>query len=155
MTRNAKHIAQLPVRMLIKFVDFSNFVGLCVRKLGFWVAFSFGQGWQSMSSILCKHVQGVVLGCSKEKVIRIDAKPVVAFMADKKTFWNWALKKSPSQSMGLMANRPISPVFVGLESTITRSGFGAVPVPAGFCFIKFFDETLLDAFAFHCHRSLF
>ena len=151
MTRNIKHLGQLAIGILARFVDLTNLVSLPVSQFGPGVVLALRRCGQYMAAFLAEHVMSIVLWRSEKKVVRVDASPVIAFVANEKSFWNWTSKKFPRNPMSLFVSWVVSSFFVGCKLTVLSTSKSAVPVPAGLGFVDLLKEAFLDTFAFHSH----
>jgi hypothetical protein len=106
------------------------------------------QSFENMTSIFGEHIKSIILSGSQEKVVRVNAKPNIALVANEKSFWNCTSKKFPGDPMSLMARRMIPSFFVGAKLSIAGSGCGASPEPTSIGFVNFVHESFKDAFVF-------
>lgn len=138
--------SKLEIAISTSFVKLSNFLSLFKGKLR--LALS--------PSAFLDHIHGIFLGCAKKQMIGVNTEPNVALVTNKKSFWNLASKKLPRKPMRRMAYYVFSAFFIGVELPVARSGFGAVPKPAGtfVCFINFLNESFVNVFAFHSHMGM-
>lgn len=70
-------------------------------------------------------ILNIVFVCSREEVVGIAARPVVASMTDQKPFWNGTIRKLPSQAMGAPTHSIYSNITVasGIRSFFTVPAF--------------------------------
>lgn len=124
--------------------DTTNTKGVPERLLGFAQSVAsanfnnlrFGQLGKSMRrpakdfvSALCDHVVGVFFVGSKEKVVGVDASPIVAFVADAQPVGYRAVMNKPRKTMG---RNKLSECKQPIPSAVC-----ADPVPAGVRFLNF------------------
>jgi len=77
------------------FYQLSDLMHIHFVKLSHRLAFAF---WWIVSSFLVA-VQIVIRFCSKPKMLRVNANPIVASVQHAKAIWNWTIGKYPSNPM--------------------------------------------------------
>lgn len=78
----------------------------------------------TLSTPLFSEIIGIILGCSKKQMARIDARRIVAMM----TYLQFILKRAEGQEIRISLSRYRTPIYI--EIPISRCAFLPVPNPA-------------------------
>lgn len=114
-------------------IFFPNFYYLTFNQLGF-------------LSVLFKHVHGVFMSSSEEKMGWIYAQPVVTCMANAKMFFYVSIIEPKRNSMGKLRSLfSLGSWIKKNHSSISVFHFCASPYPTFFSFIKFRIKSALNS----------
>jgi len=92
-----------------------------------------------ITSSFLKHVVGIILRCSKEEVIRVNAMSNVALMTNKFSFRNFSPVNNPGLAMGTYR----MPCSWNMKHPSAIAKFCSSPKPACFTFENMLKENLL------------
>lgn len=120
---HAKHVGKLPSRgaSLRQFPNAKNVLGC---QLGAWIRFAKASVIMA-ASILGVHVCAVITMRAKEKMFGIDARRIIAFVADQDSFGDRAIVQLVGVAMGKDGNS------AGANASVVATLNGTCPHPAG------------------------
>lgn len=94
---------------------------------------------------LCDCIKSVVVMGSKEKVIGIYARWVVAPVADTHSFWNWPIVNLPRNSVGADSfHFPMLSVWVKIHRAVSLGVFASNKNPASISLLGVFQKPLFE-----------
>ena len=113
------NLGQLRLCYLLCFIAPANFQYLLFRESGLWMPLPS----RLSEPFLLRCVLRVVFGSPKEKMLRINARAIVAGMAHKKTVWNFTVRKFIRDAMRLL------PFPVNGDTSVSSGGTRSDPSP--------------------------